>query len=205
MTRGLFGIIKLFLFIIFLPILLAVIMAFQKELMTLVENGVSFWWGVVGYVIFHLFIFTPQALYRFWQSVFMEVCAFSGAAVNAIVVAVPIIPTILLIIYFLAMIFFDKNWNPELVIFVTGFSLAMHVILSAQELYESDDSKLKGHYLMNISLSFIINIVLIVVLFGLVFDRFAFIPFGKNAFRTGTQMYTTLLNQAGISFELFEF
>lgn len=198
MTRGILGIVKFLFFIVSLPALIAVILGFHHELLTLVGNGESFWWGVIAYVIFHLFVFTPQAFYRFWQSVFMEICSFTGEVANALVIAVPIIPTVLLLISFLAVVIFGQKWNTEYLIFATGFTLALHVILSAQELYETDESQLKGHYLLHITVTGVINIILIAALMDLVFEKFIFMSFAKSALRFGCRMYDHLLSQAGI-------
>lgn len=198
MTRGLLGIIKLVVFVILLPVIIAVITGFQKELAAVVRGGDAFWWGVIAYTIAHLFIFTPQALYRFWQGVFMEICSFSGVAANMLVLAVPIITTILLLVYFLVAVIFNQTWGQESLIFFTGFTMALHVILSAQELYDEDESKLKGHYLFNISLVFIVNVFLVVLLLDLIFKKFGFLGFWDSAVETGKYIYIKVLSAAGV-------
>ena len=198
MTRGLLGIIKLIVFVILLPIIIAVIVGFQKELASLVGQGQSFWWGVISYTVFHLFIFTPQALYRFWQGVFMEICSFTGVAANFIVLAIPIITTILMIVYFLAVVIFNQSWGQESLTFLAGLTIALHIILSGQELYESDESMIRGHYLLNIGLVFIVNMLIVVLLMDLVFKKFSFLSFWNNMFQTGEYIYTKILHAAGI-------
>lgn len=198
MTHGLLGIIKFAVFIVLLPIVIGVISGFQEELLRISGGGEIFWWGVIAYTIFHLFIFTPQGLYRFWQSVFMEICSFIGVAANALVLAVPIITTVLLLVYFLVTVIFNQTWGQESLIFFTGISMALHVILSAQELYEEDDSRIKGHYLFNISAVFIVNVILLVLLFDLIFKKFSFLGFFDSAFQSADYIYGKILTAAGI-------
>ncbi|MEW5894955.1 MAG: hypothetical protein AB1650_04250 [Candidatus Omnitrophota bacterium] len=200
MTRGLLGILKLVIFISLIPANIAVVTGFNNELAAVGEGAEVLWWGVIAYTIIHLFIFTPQGLYRFWQSVFIEICSFAGVIANAIVLAVPVITTVLLLIYFLVAVIFKQTWGQESLIFFTGFTLALHIILSAQELYEEDESKLKGHYLFNISLIAITNILIVAGLLDLIFKRFSFMDFLNAALHTGQQIYTDILSSAGIRF-----
>ena len=198
MARGFFGILKLIAFVLILPVIIAVIIGFHRELHAVAGDGRLFWWGVIAYTIFHLFIFTPQDIYRFWQGVFMEICSFAGNAANMIVQAVPIITTVLLLIYFLAVVIFDQRWAQETMIFLTGFTLALHVILSAQELYESDETHLKGHYLLNLGVIFIVNMLILAGLLDLAFKKFSFMSFWDAAFQSGDYLYTKILNAAGM-------
>lgn len=198
MARGLIGIIKLAIFVLFLPVLIAVIYGLNKELATISDGFQMFWQGAIAYTLFHLFIFTPQSLYRFWQSVFMEICSFAGIVANAIVLCVPIITTVLLLAYFLAVVIFNQTWAQHTLVFFTGFSMALHVILSAQELYEEDESKLKGHYLFNMQLVFIVNVFLLILLFDLIFKNFSFMGFWQHALKAGDHIYSKILHSAGI-------
>jgi len=198
MARGFWGIIKLAVFILVLPALAAVILGFQKEMQTISGGSQVFWWGVIAYTVFHLFIFTPQEIFRFWQGVFMEICAFAGSTANLIVTVVPIITTVLLLLYFLVAVVFRQTWGQPSLIFLTGFTITLHVILSAQELYEADETRLKGHYLMNLALAFIVNMVILSALLDLVFKKFSFWSFGENVLKIAEQIYTHLLHTAGI-------
>jgi len=189
MARGLLGIVKLILFVMLLPIIIAVIAAFQKEAAALQEVNHIFWWGVVAYVIVHLFVFTPQGLFQFWQGVFLEVCSFAGVVANAIVLAVPIITTILLLAYLLVTAIFQKPLIQQWLLFFTGFTLALHVVLGAQELYDEDESKLKGHYLFALGLTFIANMLIVVSLFDLIFKDFTFRGFWDVAYETAKDIY----------------
>ena len=199
MARGVIGIIKLAVFVSLLPVVIAVITGLNKQLSSIGASN-FFWWGVIAYTLIHLFLFAPQGLYRFWQSVFMEICSFTGVVANALVLAVPIITTVLLLTYFLVAIIFRQTWGQDSLIFFTGFTLALHVILSARELYEGDESKLKGHYLFNISLIVIINAFLLAGLLDLIFRKFSFLNFWQAAFVTARQIYTDILSAARIRF-----
>lgn len=198
MARGFWGIIKLAVFILLLPAVAAVLIGFQKELQTVSGGEPFFWWGVIAYTVFHLFVFTPQEIFRFWQGVFMEICAFAGRASNLIVTAVPIITTVLLLLYFLVAVVFRQTWGQESLIFLTGFTISLHVILSAQELYEADETRLKGHYLLNLALTFMVNVIILTALMDMVFQKFSFWSFGESVWSAAEQIYSRLLHTAGI-------
>ena len=198
MTRGLFGIIKLAGFVVIFPLVAAVVIGFQKELGALKGAGDFFWWGVIAYTIVHLFVFTPQDLYRFWQGVFMEICAFAGVMANTITMAVPIITTILLLVYFLYTMIFHQSWGQESLVFFTGFTLALHVILTAQELYEADESKLKGHYLFALALVFMVNVFLVTGLLDMIFEKFSVVSFWNTGLEAAKHFYAKILDTARI-------
>ncbi len=198
MSRGLLGILKLGLFILLLPLLIAVIVAFHKELDVFKQAQDIFIWGVMAYTVLHLFIFTPQALYRFWQGVFMEICAFAGTVANIIVLAIPIVMTVMLLTYYMSTVIFRQPWAVSWVIFLVGFALAFHVILSAQELYEADDTQLKGHYLLTLSLVFIVNILITAGLLDLIFKNFSAVSFLREAVHYAEKLYVGVFRTAGI-------
>lgn len=200
MSRGLLGILKLFLFVVLIPMIIAVIVAFQKELTVLKAAPTIFGWGVAAYTICHLFIFNPQGVYKFWQGVFLEICSFAGTVANIIVLAVPIVTTILLLVYFISTIVFRQPWALEGMIFFAGFTLAFHVVLSGQDLYEADDTMLKGHYFFALGLMVMMNVVIAAGLMNLIFKDFSFVAFWKEGVKITWYLYKNLLSAVGIRF-----
>jgi hypothetical protein len=200
MSRGLLGILKLCLFMTLLPVIMAVIAAFHKELAIFKDARDVFGWGVAAYTVFHLFIFTPQGLYRFWQGIFMEICAFTGTVANIIVLAVPIVTTVLLLVYYISTVIFRQPWGMHWLIFLAGFTLAFHVVLSGQELYEADETQLKGHYLFTLGLIFIVNMLITAGLMDLIFKDFSFVAFWKEGVKITGYLYKDLLGAVGIRF-----
>jgi len=200
MSRGLLGILKLCVFIAALPVVIAVIVAFNREMTVFKDARDVFGWGVAAYTILHLFVFTPQGFYRFWQGVFMEICAFAGTAANILVLAVPIITTVLLLVYYISTVIFRQPWAPDWLVFLTGFTLAFHVILSGQELYEADETMLKGHYLFSMGMIFIVNMMIAAGLLNLIFSDFSFMSFWHVGVKAAGKIYTDILGMAGIRF-----
>lgn len=200
MSRGLFGILKLFLFSICLPAIIAAVSAFQKEVAIFKDAPDVFFMGIIVYTIFHLFVFKPKGFFDFWQNIFAEICSFAGSGARVIALAVPIVMTLILLIYYISTVIFRQPWAADWLVFLTGIALAFHVIMSGQELYEEDDTSLKGHYFFALGLMVIANIVLAAGLMDLIFKNFAFVDFWHQWVGTAGAAYRQVLGAAGISF-----
>jgi len=195
MGVALLTLIKMFFAILVIPVCYALTVSFAKELPALGGLEKAFMWGGLTYVFLQLFFYSPQGVFQFGQKIFGDV--FKTAPVLAAIVPLflPIIPTILLLLIFVLTSFFDLSASQIYLMFFVGFSLAMHLILSAHAEFEEDDNVLKPHYLFLMSLTYIVNLFLIASLFNLNFPAFSVQNICVNTFETAKTIYIQVFQQ----------
>ena len=140
MFRGIVGIVKFVLAICLLPVIAAVTISFKQEITGMSSYHPAFYKGVFCYVFCHLFVFTPQAFYQVVQKIFSEIFKIVPILSRPVPLAVPLISTLLLAVYYICETFFSISGFSILIMFLVGFFLAFHVILTAQDLYDEDSN-----------------------------------------------------------------
>ncbi|MFP4473861.1 MAG: hypothetical protein ACLFPX_08390 [Candidatus Omnitrophota bacterium] len=198
MTRGILGVIKFAVFILIFPAVVGVIIGFEHALSEAKDLTDPFWWGVIAYTLFHLFVYTPQPLFQFVRGVFAEIFAFSPFLSEMVPLIIPLATTLLLLVVFLLHALLGWTVRPVWVVGLTGFFFAMHVILTAQELYEHDESHLKGHYLFGMGVVFMFNMLVLALLMDLNFLKFDAAKFLFVTWETLKDTYAFLAQRLGL-------
>ncbi len=163
--------IKLFFALLLMPIVFYLTTGFFEEIRNLKTMADYFIWGGGVYVLCHLFFRPMQALHGFGQKIFSDLLRASPFLATYMPMALPITPTILLLILYVIKTFGDPGPLTHYFLFAIGFSLSMHIIIIAHLLYEEDNSTLRTHYLFLVSLFYIFNVLIIVILLQLVFPE----------------------------------
>jgi len=175
------GIIKLFLTLLFLPALVGTTQAFCAELAGARALVPLFWYGILTYVVTHLFVVNFQGVYQGGQKIFSDGLKFSPFLSSFVPLIIPLFPLVLLISFFICMKFFAmREWEPHF-IFFSGLTFAMHLILTAQILREEDTSIFKTHYFLVMSLGYVFNLLIIASLLDLNFNSFSFARFVQES------------------------
>jgi len=177
MKIGILSILKFFLGLLLLPAVVNVTIAFYNQLQSLERLHVIFFYGIIAYVIMHLFIFTPIGFFQFWQKIFADLFKFSTIMASIIPMIIPLITTLILLLLYLLKPALKVHEIDRYVVFAVGFFFAMHVILIAHQLYGEDNNVIKPNYLFSFSLVYILNIILVAALLGLNFEKFSFLNF----------------------------
>lgn len=193
MKTGIVSIIKLLIGLFFVPVVIAVTFSFRKELSGIGSAYDFFVWGVLAYVIFHLFIFVPQTLYQSGQRVFADIFGFFPRIASVMSIIVPLLPCMALFLLYICASSLKVPGVERYFMFVAGFVLAVHVILTAKDLYEEDVSRIKGRYLLTLCLVYITNIVIVAFLVGLNFSQFSFSKFFLSGVENISNAYSWLL------------
>ncbi|MFA5261059.1 MAG: hypothetical protein WC450_07525 [Candidatus Omnitrophota bacterium] len=189
------AVIKFVVAVILLPMVAAVIKGFGDELACQESMQALFMWGVLIYTVWHLFIFSFARLFEFFQKIFADIFRFSLIAQAVVPRVIPLGPTFLLLVYFIVTHLFRLKGTEPIVYFLTGFSLALHVILIAAELYQEDPQFLKPHYFFSICLTCVGNLLIVALLLDLDFDRFSFLSFWQHSADYTAGFYKYLLKQ----------
>ena len=66
----------------------------------------------------------------------------------------------------------------------------MHVILTAQQLYEEEKTAVKPHYFFSTQIIYLANILLLAVIFHLVLPKFSFSIFWKDLISSSKDIYS---------------
>ena len=77
-------------------------------------------------------------------------------------------------------------------LFAIAFTIAMHLILTAHEIYESDNSILKAHYLFTFGAVLIVNLFIISLLLAWAIPEYSFVGFVKSLASQTFHLYTSV-------------
>lgn len=189
MKIGLLSIFKFLLALVLLPAVIAVTTAFQNELASLKALEETFYLGVIAYVVMHLFIFTPVGFFQFGQKIFGELFKFSAIASSVVPMVIPLLTTSILLVFYLLKPAVKNHAFDSQIVFAVGFTLAMHIVLVAHQLYDEDSNGIKPNYLCSMILIAIVNLCLVAALLDLCFDNFSASAFLESSWKLMSKMY----------------
>ena len=170
------AIFKIIGFVLILPLIIAVFIAFQNQILTLpVKKEVWILWGAGSYVAINLFVYDFKSVYDFGKSIVEKILTFFKPAGYI----VPIYSIFLIFLYVIAIILGKGASFQPYFLFAIAFTLAMHLILTAHEIYDSDSSILKAHYLLTFGIVIIVNLCIISLLLVWAIPESSFISFMK--------------------------
>jgi len=183
-----------------LPLVVPVSRAFYGQLKNISVlssgNQIYFVWGIIAYVILHLFFFKPSYVYNLgheivhvlttWLSLGkaknMKVSEQGGSVQttksNAFVSISPyFVPFYTLLVcgaYFAVSRFRDISGYAPYFIFFIGFTFAMHIIMTVEALKGGQPDLIKTGYLFSLAWIYVINVVIAGFIIGLIFSGFSF-------------------------------
>ena len=193
------ALIKFLFSILLLPIVFAITTAFHGELVVVKPVYHLFTFGIVVFAITHLFVLNLSGIYQGGQKLLSDGLKFSPFLAGFIPLVLPLFPTLLMLTLYVAGKFFAMGqWEPY-IIFFTGVTFAMHLILTAQILREEDTGLFKAHYFFVMGLGYIFNILIIAALFNLNFANLPFLKFFDQAMLGVKDIYVYIYSRlAGI-------
>ncbi|MDD3906352.1 MAG: hypothetical protein PHS46_07515 [Candidatus Omnitrophica bacterium] len=216
------GIIKLFLKLIIavlsIPVAVGVSIAFYRNLVLIpvIANRMSlFVWGIASYAILHLLFYKPTYLYVLGhEAVHAGIAWVLGGKVKSFKVSekggsvgtdksntlielspyfIPIYAIIIAAIYFV--IAASYNINGSVFIFLIGFALAFHMISTIEVMKIRQPDFVKSGYFFSIILVYVLNIVVIAMLFTLIFPEFSAKKFFIDSWAMSKNAYIAIVKQ----------
>ena len=178
MKEGLLAIVKFFLFLLILPLLIATGSAFQTQILGLpVHKEQWLLWGAVVFVLLHLFLYSFKEVYTFGQTVVSNLLKFFEplAAIGGLLV--PIYTVLAICLYLVLNVLGLTAKYERILLLILGFSVAMHIVLTARQMYEADSNPIKAQYLSVFALVLVANLFIIALLLGLAVPEFSFVAF----------------------------
>lgn len=201
-----------------LPIMYAVTKAFYDNVIIVKElSGILqfFLWGVGAYVALHLLFFKPTFIYVLGHEAVHAVTSWiMGGKISSFKVSeeggsvattktntivelspyfIPIYSIIVMAIYFV--IAYSYSINGSIFVFLIGFTLAMHVVMTIEVMKTRQPDLMESGYLFSIVVVYVLNIVIIALLFSLLFKSFSSKSFFIDSFGISKDIYVVIARQ----------
>ena len=183
------SILKILGFLLILPLVIAFFIAFQSQILSLPLNKEAWMlWGAGSYIALNLFVYDFKNAYDFGKSLVEKVFTFLKPAGHVI----PVYTVFFIIIYVIALILGrGASWQPYF-LFAIAFSIAMHLVLTAHEIYQADNSVLKAHYLITFGAILIVNLFVLSLLLAWAIPEYSFVGFIKSVASRTFHIYSTV-------------
>lgn len=211
-------IIKFIIGVVALPLAYGVTLAFYKNAILISELAKRldyFIWGIVIYVILHLLFYKPTYFYVLGhEAVHAGMAWIFGGKIKSIKVSedggavktdksnfvielapyfIPIYAIIITVVYFV--IASSYAINGALFVFLIGFALAFHIISTIEIMKIRQPDIVKSGYFFSIIMVYVINIIVIALIFSLVFPGFSIKKFFLDVWSSSRYIYAAAVRQ----------
>ena len=211
-------IVKFVIGILAIPVAIGTTQAFYANILFIKELASSlnlFIWGIAAYVVIHLLFYKPTFLYVLgheavhagtsWMmggriksfKVSKEGGAVTTDKTNVLVELspyfVPIYAIVIAVIYFV--VASSYNINGATFVFLIGFTLAFHIISTIEVMKIRQPDIVKSGYLFSIIFVYVLNLVVISLIFSMLFPSFAAKNFFLDAWVSSKHMYVAIVRQ----------
>lgn len=211
-------VIKFIIGILAIPVSYAVTKAFYGNFILIKEvadNLQYFTWGIVAYVVLHLLFYKPTYLYVLGhEAVHAGVAWIFGGKIKSFKASkdggsvatdksnfiielapyfVPIYTVIITLIYFV--ISQSYPISGSIFLFLIGFTLAFHIVATVEIMKIKQPDIVKSGYVFSIVMVYIVNIIVISLLFGLTFPGFSINQFFLDLWSQTKYIYVAVIRQ----------
>jgi len=212
---------KILLGIISLPVCIGVSISLYEQLNQI--DAISYYnqryliIGAVTYLVIHAAFFKPSYLYILSHEL-MHVLAtwLSGGRVISFKVSpqggsvgtsksnlfialapyfFPFYTIVAAILFYMASSFLKIDVPKEALLFLIGFTLTFHIILTIDFLKIRQTDLLHAGYLFSICLIYVVNLIIIGFIFSLLFDKGGFFEFIRSSYTASKNIYTGIFDQ----------
>jgi hypothetical protein len=195
-TNKLAALFKFILSIILLPMLIGFTLSFSRQLIEQEEYILnSFVFGLVSYIVLHLFIYQPHSFYKFEQGAIDKIFGLFGPLKALIRYRLPLLSVIVYVTYFILKVFFEYGGILDTFVFLLSFTALMHLVLAAYNLKEESTGALKGDYFLSLSTVYLFVIILVAVFIKLMVDSFSILSFFREGFSFFIDTHTAAWKQ----------
>lgn len=193
MWIAIWGVIQFILFVCLAPLILTITTSFQNEIMTLrPEYREYFEWGIVAYVLSNLFAYDFYGPYSFGRRVVTEIFKFLGPLAQVLSYVVSIFTLLVIAIYFFIGLFLKIGPDTSFYFLLVGFTLSMHIVLSAKDLYDNEKLMFKPSYFFSMTLVYIASLMLMAFILDVAILEFSF-PHFFGAFLDASEKLYALI------------
>ncbi len=190
MNNFFFTIIKLVLAVLLLPVVFACGVSFQHQLKFYPSTYAEFFfWGILFFLLIFIFVYQFWGVYEFGQKAMQGMLKFIEPFNDTVACMIPFYPTLTMLLFYVVLHVFRAQNSELYFMFFTGFALAMHVFLTAQDLQDKERTAIKSAYLFKMSLIVISNICIMVLLLNLVAQKWTFLTFLEHVVENAKLAY----------------
>ena len=190
------SIIKFILFIALTPLIVGISFGFSNELLeqkrTIVD---TFNWGILTYLLLHIFVCECGLLQRFAQNCIRAVLRFFEPLRKIVAYCFPFYSIIIFSVYCLLKFVFKHNIVIEHFVFLMSFGFIMHLVSVSLTLRGDSDDSLKAHYYFILGLVYLAAIIILACSMGIMFDSFSFVDFIKYGYNFFVDTYAAIWRQ----------
>ncbi len=182
--------------VLILPLVIASTFAFQNELVKFepaLRDALS--WGMFSYIILKFFVYDFGVVYTFGQRLVTAAFQFLKPLVNAAPYVFPVYSMLVLAVYAVMSWMGGLDTWRTVFLFLFSFTFSMHIILTAQDLYNKDSSAGKPTYFFGMSLVYILDVFLMALLASLVLPGFSFPTFFNDLTGASGNIYKVVIGQ----------
>jgi len=186
--------------VLLLPIVIATLLALKKQFIHYPGvYGYFFRDGVISFILIYFFLNRFWGIYEFGQKITRGVFSMIAPANKIVSYIIPFYPALLILLLLITKLFFRTSNYDHYFLFFIGFTLIMHVLLTAQHLQEQETTPLKPNYFVGITSIIICNIMIVILLLDLVVGKFTFPLFFNDVFAAAQGYYVAYFGKV-ISF-----
>ncbi|MBF0122585.1 MAG: hypothetical protein HQL21_04135 [Candidatus Omnitrophica bacterium] len=185
----------IFIFLL-LPLVIASTVALREEILhfnaTLQHD---LWIGLVGYFMLYFFVYDLGFLYRLGQGATSFCFQFLKPLVNFAPYVIPVYTIVALIVFaVLSAIGLQGEWRGVFYSIMAA-TFAMHIILTAKDLYEKDSAPGKPSYFFGMGFVYIIDVFFIALVMNITLPGFSFVRFFLGLSETSFHIYKAIFTQ----------
>jgi hypothetical protein len=155
----------------------------------------DFWSGVITFIVIYLFFWEPMKVYQKGQKILTVLFKFFAPLVKFAPYVLPIYTILIFAFYPLVNHFYKHPLVLEYFIFFGGLSIALHLVMTAKTLKSKPGDFLKANYIFGFSLVYILNLLLIAIVFQLILDKFSFFNFFQGAYAESDRIWHSVFKQ----------
>jgi hypothetical protein len=196
MAERILVILKFVFAVLLLPLVIATVVALQGEIGRfdpLLQQAIFS--GTLAYVLLKFFVYDFDAVYKFGQNIVGACFQFLKPVMNFAPYVIPIYTILGIIAYAIIHIMGQMEAYTGVFFAVIAFTFAMHIVLTAQDLYTKDSMAGKPDYFFAMSLIFIVDVFFMALLMSLAGKGFSFVHFFQGLSTASGDIYTAVFKQ----------
>jgi hypothetical protein len=189
-------VLKLLLGTLSIPLLIGVTAGFSKSIATFEQGYLRlFIAGIVAYLILHLFIYKPVAVYKFGQSVLQFIFGFFAPLVKVASYLLPVYTLLIIAAFFILRDIFKSAPDISTFLFFIAFSFTFHLVLTADALRDKEAGLGRANYFFAFSLIYLLTMVMLAGGLHFMLSDFSFLDFLDQSGREVWQVYERVFSQ----------
>ncbi|MBM3250557.1 MAG: hypothetical protein FJZ09_06960 [Candidatus Omnitrophica bacterium] len=154
-----------------------------------------FWFGVASFLAIHLLVWEPAAIYNSGHKLVELIFAFFKPLVGFAPYVLPVYTLLAFFLYGLFSVFDKSAWALHYCLFLTGFTVILHLVFSSRTLRSKKDDFLKANYIFGFAFIYLINITLLACGLYLILQEFSFGAFFNSAMSQATGIFRAAFRQ----------